>query len=150
MNTRELENKLNEVDNRMSRKIEDLRESVNKDFVQKSYYSGKHEILVDKVVRFEKVLGDAYITMNDFTAHKGRVTLLEGEIDKLGKQIELVDAKSENRHDKVMNALETGLNKIDARIESKSGRTLSSTTSVISIISMLIVIVLTIIQHFHP
>jgi chromosome segregation ATPase len=149
MNTRELENRIIELDNRFTKKLEDHREQANKEFLHKTYYDAKHDVLVDKVDRLDKVTKDAYNVMNEFNAHKGRLTLVEGEISKLQTAIELVDQKSEARHEKVMNALDAGLNKIDTKLNDRTPRLFNVGVAALGAVLAIINIILIASQHIH-
>lgn len=150
LNNRELENFIKEVDNRSAKYREDIREDVNLRFISKVYYDAKHDSLVDKLTRFEQVSRDAYTVMSDFTAHKGRLTMLETELDKLNKAIVIVDQKSENRHDKVMNALDIGMNKIQTQLDNKGPRVLNYVLGSFAIVGNLVTLGVILSQHWHP
>jgi len=87
--------------------------------------------------------------MNDFNAHKGRVAVLEGEIGKLEKQIDLVDARSENRHDKVMTALETGLGKIQTQLDNRGGKFFNYGIGAVATLATILNVIYFLSQHFH-
>jgi chromosome segregation ATPase len=157
MTPRELEARYNDLLNKELRdiadlgsRVEQLREYANSNFITRLYYEAKYEGMMDRLERVSSALKDYNSAIQEFNQHKGRVAVIETEIEKITKQVELVDIRSEARHDKVMNALSIGLKELNTKIDERGGKNMGVMVGVISMISMLANLALIIATHFHP
>lgn len=87
--------------------------------------------------------------VSDYAVHKQKLLTVETSVDKLAMQIERVDNKSEARHEKVMQALNEGLDEIKKGIDEKgSNKWAVITTSIIVVVSVINVLI-NFMPHLH-